>query len=240
MRTQAPTPRLRRLALTLFFWLLLIAVVSGAALWLIANLAALLTLHAPAVSGLAAARAASLRLLLRHEWTDPARAFPRPGERHGLPGPGWFLVVVALLGAFLTVVAGACWRKARRWGTGSPLGQSGVRRWLHDMAYLPSRTWAQPGDLRRLWVPGPVQGRPYLGWTKGRPRRMLAAEPEIQLTVIAPPRSGKSSGYVIPWLLDHQGPALVLSTKRDVHEATVKHRCKLGQVWARATARRQL
>jgi type IV secretory pathway TraG/TraD family ATPase VirD4 len=35
---------------------------------------------------------------------------------------------------------------------------------------------------------------------------MLAAEPEIQVLVIAPPRSGKTTGYVIPWLLDHRGP----------------------------------
>lgn len=225
------SPRARRLALTTIFWVGLAGVVSGAAMWLIANLAALLSLHAPPVSGLSAGRAASLRLLLRHEWTDPARAFPHAGERDGLPGPIWFLIAVVLLAALLAVVAGAFWHKARVWGTGSPLGQTGVRRWLHDRAYLPARTWAQSGDLRRLWVPGPVQGRPYVGWTAGRPPRMLAAEAEVQLTVIAPPRSGKSSGYVIPWLLDHRGPALVLSTKRDVHHATIEHRRKLGRVW---------
>ena len=53
---------------------------------------------------------------------------------------------------------------------------------------------------------------------------MLAAEPEVQPMVIAPPRAGKSSGYVVPWLLDHDGPALVLSTKRDVYEATAPTR----------------
>ena len=49
--------------------------------------------------------------------------------------------------------------------------------------------------------------------------------------VVAPPRAGKSSGFVVPWLLDHQGPALVLSTKRDIYEATAPYRRSLGRVW---------
>ena len=61
---------------------------------------------------------------------------------------------------------------------------------------------------------------------------MLAAEAEVQPMVIAPPRAGKSSGFVVPWLLDHDGPALVLSTKRDVYEATraaaAAHRAGVG------------
>jgi type IV secretory pathway TraG/TraD family ATPase VirD4 len=60
---------------------------------------------------------------------------------------------------------------------------------------------------------------------------MLAAEREVQPMVIAPPRAGKSSGFVVPWLLDHQGPALVLSTKRDIHGATVAYRQAIGRVW---------
>ncbi len=49
--------------------------------------------------------------------------------------------------------------------------------------------------------------------------------------VVAPPRAGKSSGYVVPWLLDHHGPALVLSTKRDIYDATAPYRRSLGRVW---------
>jgi hypothetical protein len=40
------------------------------------------------------------------------------------------------------------------------------------------------------------------------PPRMLAAKPEVQPMIVASPRAGKSSGFVIPWLLDHDGPAL--------------------------------
>ena len=49
--------------------------------------------------------------------------------------------------------------------------------------------------------------------------------------VVAPPRAGKSSGFVVPWLLDHHGPALVLSTKRDIYDATAPYRRGLGRVW---------
>ena len=67
-----------------------------------------------------------------------------------------------------------------------------------------------------------MTGRPYLGQIGRWRPRMLAAEAEVQPMVIAPPRAGKSSGFVVPWLLDHRGPALVLSTKRDIYEATVR------------------
>ena len=63
------------------------------------------------------------------------------------------------------------------------------------------------------------------------PARTLAAELEVQPMVVAPPRSGKSSGFVVPWLLDHDGPALVLSTKRDIYDATAPYRRGLGRVW---------
>ena len=65
-----------------------------------------------------------------------------------------------------------------------------------------------------------MSGRPYLGVIGRVPARTLAAELEVQPMVVAPPRAGKSSGFVVPWLLDHHGPALVLSTKRDIYDAT--------------------
>ena len=86
--------------------------------------------------------------------------------------------------------------------------------------------------MRRLWVPGPEPGRPYLGVIGRAPARTLAAEREIHPMLIAPQRSGKTTGFIIPWLLDHDGPALVLSTKRhDVYQVTAPLRRGLGRVW---------
>jgi type IV secretory pathway TraG/TraD family ATPase VirD4 len=60
---------------------------------------------------------------------------------------------------------------------------------------------------------------------------MLAAEVEVQPMIVAPPRVGKSTGYVVPWLLDHNGPAIALSTKLDTYHATAPYRRGIGRVW---------
>ncbi len=234
MRTQTPRGG-RRIRVTL---LLLVAVgpaaiASGALPWLLAQTAALLTLHAPPHLTLVEAAQATWRLLLRGGWSTPTSAFPR-AARHALPGLSGFLVAACVLLAAPVFTAWLCWSRLRRWGSGSPLALDplGPRRWLRDTGWIRQRTWARPYDLRRLWIDGPTPGRPYLGWI-GRPprRRMLGAEREVQTLLVAPPRSGKSSGYIIPWLLDHRGPALVSSTKRDVYDATAAYRRRLGQVW---------
>jgi type IV secretory pathway TraG/TraD family ATPase VirD4 len=172
-------------------------------------------------------------LLMRGGWSAPGQAFPTAAERAATPGAPAYLTVAI---GFLALLVRAAWRVRRRmhaWQAGSPLEkeQRTLARRAVERGWVGQRTWAAATDLRRLWVPGPVSGRPYLG-VIGKPRRrMLAAEPEVQPMVIAPPRSGKSSGYVIPWLLDHDGPAVVLSTKRDVYEATAGWRRRLGHVW---------
>ena len=66
---------------------------------------------------------------------------------------------------------------------------------------------------RTLVVRRPRPGRFTLGQLDGR---LLASEPQSHVAVIAPTRSGKTTRYVIPWLLEHDGPAVVTSTKTDV------------------------
>jgi type IV secretory pathway TraG/TraD family ATPase VirD4 len=205
---------------------------SGAVMWVWTQTALLLSASAPIGLSLAVARSATWRLIGRGAWGDPAVAYPA-AIRSELPGGVAFIAAAVLLAA---VLAGAMWsvvRRVRRWGAGSPLGleQAGLRRRAMERGWVRPRTWASPDDLRRLWVLAPTSGRPYLGWTGRAPARMLAAEVEVQPLVVAPPRAGKSSGFVIPWLCDHDGPALVLSTKRDVYNATVGHRERLGRVW---------
>ena len=211
---------------------LLAGVWSGVAMWVWTQTALLLSLSAPAGVPLAVARSATWRLIGGGAWGHPASAYPA-AIRAELPSAVAFSVAALLLAAVVVWVAWTGFRRVRRWGAGSPLGleQTGLRRRAVERAWVRARTWARPDDLRRLWVPAPVSGRPYLGWTGRAPARMLAAEVEVQPLVVAPPRAGKSTGFVIPWLFDHDGPALVLSTKRDVHDATVAHRERLGRVW---------
>jgi type IV secretory pathway TraG/TraD family ATPase VirD4 len=208
-------------------------VLSGALAWCWTQTASVASLRGlmPLPAGDAAD--AMWQLLVNGGWGAPGRSFPTAAERSGAPS-AWAYATVAVL--FMVLVGRGGWLARRRvagWQAGSPLGkdQRSVGRRAVERGWVRQRTWARPEDLRRLWVPGPVSGRPYLG-VVGRGRgRMLAAEAEVQPMVIAPPRAGKSSGYVVPWLLDHDGPALVLSTKRDIYDATASHRRSLGRIW---------
>lgn len=60
--------------------------------------------------------------------------------------------------------------------------------------------------------------------------RLLAADPEAHVAVVAPTRSGKTTRCVIPWLLEHRGPAIVTSTKTDVLASTATYRERHGKV----------
>jgi len=57
------------------------------------------------------------------------------------------------------------------------------------------------------------------------------ARPERAVLLLGPPRSGKTSGVIIPAVLAHEGPAIVTSTKPDVARATAQARARDGRVW---------
>ena len=57
------------------------------------------------------------------------------------------------------------------------------------------------------------------------------ARPERAVLLVGPPRSGKTSGVIIPAVLAHEGPAVVTSTKPDVARATARARTRDGTVW---------
>jgi type IV secretion system protein VirD4 len=212
---------------------LLALAVSGAIMWCWTQAASVAELHGLMRLGAGDAARAMWRLLVRGGWAHPASAFPTGGEREAAPA-AWGYVLVLVV--WLALVGRAGWalhRALRGWRAGSPLGkrQRSLERHAVDRGWVRPRTWALPPDLRRIWVDAPASGRPYLGLAGQHPRRMLAAELEVQPMIVAPPRAGKSTGYVVPWLLDHDGPALVLSTKLDVYEASAPWRRGLGRVW---------
>jgi len=211
----------------------LAALATGAAAWWWTQAARLISLEPPMRLPDRDAARAIWQLITRGGWSNPQTAFPTRGERANAPEAWAYATVAVLCLAFLARAGLMLHRLVRGWRSGSPLGkgQRTLARRAVDGGWIRQRTWALPTDLRRLWVPGPVSGRPYLGVIGRIPKRTLAAELEVQPMIIAPPRSGKSTGFVIPWLLDHDGPALVLSTKRDIYEATAAHRGCIGRVW---------
>jgi type IV secretion system protein VirD4 len=69
----------------------------------------------------------------------------------------------------------------------------------------------------------------YLGVDR-RGRRRYAPR-ERAVLVLGPPRSGKTSGVIVPVLVSHDGPVVSTSTKPDVRAATHPARSRLGRVW---------
>jgi type IV secretory pathway TraG/TraD family ATPase VirD4 len=71
---------------------------------------------------------------------------------------------------------------------------------------------------------------PYLG-VDDRGELRFARSQRAALA-LGPPRSGKTSGVIIPTVLAHPGPAVSTSTKPDVATATGSSRSRLGRVWS--------
>jgi type IV secretion system protein VirD4 len=72
-------------------------------------------------------------------------------------------------------------------------------------------------------------GGAFLGVTQRR--RCRTARPERAVLLLGPPRSGKSSGVIVPAVLGHSGPVVSTSTKPDVLRATCGSRARLGETW---------
>src|SRR5690606_29161853 len=153
-------------------------------------------------------------------------------DRSVLPGPVlyWFCTIVVLVGALLAVWAAAwVWRMTRERGR--------VRLGVETRA-----RFASGRDLEPLIVEQPVpSGRFVLGRVHGRlvatedrqaapatSKRVAARQGDRgSVAVIGPSRSGKTVN-VIAGLLDWDGPAVVVSVKRDLIDATREQRNQLG------------
>jgi type IV secretory pathway TraG/TraD family ATPase VirD4 len=91
--------------------------------------------------------------------------------------------------------------------------------------------WAKPAELRPLQVSAVASERPNrlpLGYAG---RRLLAAKVNHSVLVVGPVGSGKTESFAIGATLDHDGPALVTSVKRDLIDATIDARSQLGPVY---------
>lgn len=161
-----------RLALCAAGLTLAAAVLGGGAAWCWTQAARVVSLQTPMRLPLADAAHAMWRLLLHGGWRAPARAFPTAPERAGAPGAGAYMLVALLAGALLMRCGWVASRHLADWQAGSPLAlaQRSVGRRAVERGWVRQRTWARPRDLRRLWVPGPVSGRPYLGSSAGAGR----------------------------------------------------------------------
>ncbi len=162
---------------------------------------------------------AGLRLLGGGRWRDPATAYPRDVQPL-LPGPLlWWVVTAAVLSAACAIAVFALRRLEPQ------MAQERLGRRSLDWRGARPRPWARHRDLRQ---PRSAQAGFSLGRLDGR---TVCADEESHVVVVAPTRAGKTTRCVIPWLLEHTGPAVVTSTNRDVIVATREARERLGRVW---------
>src|SRR3954449_6559728 len=129
----------------------------------------------------------------REFWSgDPARAYPAEVQRL-LPG-GWGFWSTAGL---LLVATGAAVVAAAR-AIEARMGRAVAdRRWYHVFLGRRPQPFGRYRSVTPLIVPGPQPGRVIVGRI-ATPRALIAVEPDVQLTAIAAPRSGKTSALLIP------------------------------------------
>jgi type IV secretion system protein VirD4 len=87
--------------------------------------------------------------------------------------------------------------------------------------------FAARGELAQLRVHGTRPGRVTLGVHH---RGLIAAEPRASVLVIGPSQAGKTTGLVVPALLEWDGPVLSTSIKSDVVHDTHAARAARGEV----------
>lgn len=201
-------------------WITLGLILAGAGAWLAVNAVTLVT--AGAVTPLAATASGVAELVRSGPLDRPAAAFAPEVARHMPDATGWWSIAASAIVAECAIAIGV-WRRVD-----VARGRSILGRRAYDVRGSHPRSWARPRDLRDLVVRRPAAGRFTLGTLD---RRLLASGSQVHMALIAPTRAGKTTRYVIPWLLEHDGPAVVTSTKRDVYDATHAKRARRGRVY---------
>jgi type IV secretion system protein VirD4 len=193
---------------------------AGALVWASGQLAGLAFGHT--WLDMSPADVASVMWHLPHHWSDPALAWPAD-VRGPLPGAAGVYATFAGLVGGISGGAAAVLRHLPGRAAGHRPGHS--RPAKHGGA-----VWAGNRELRLLTVRHPEPGRVILGRTPGAFGRVLAAEDCHSVLVFGPTGSWKTSGLVVPGVLEWSGPLLATSVKPDLLRATMAHRARLGQV----------
>lgn len=106
------------------------------------------------------------------------------------------------------------------------LGRHLIRKGRGDREDKPlhgATRWATESDIRQAGLR--AESGIYVGWSEGKP---LIFGGQESLALMAPPRSGKGVGVVIPNALLFEGSGVVLDMKREVWEATAGYRAEMG------------
>jgi type IV secretion system protein VirD4 len=163
--------------------------------------------------GLGLSGALSVLVRLPGKLANPALAWPI-ATRRTLPGA--FALQIELVLSTLLVV-----------GTVALL-VSLLARQMHRRDRDRAARWASRGELAELHTTGPTRGRIALGEHNGK---LIAAERRVSVLGVGPAQSGKSTGLIVPAILEWDGPALSTSIKADVVHDTSTARARVGEVF---------
>jgi type IV secretory pathway TraG/TraD family ATPase VirD4 len=154
----------------------------------------------------------------------PSSAYPLALRRSLSPPTQFWIVQALLLITTLGLVASAVRELDVR--ASRPVSD---RRWWQLRGLRP-RPFGRPRTITQLLTTRADPDRIVIGHY-GRPARLLAIQPNVQGLVVAAPRSGKTSGVIIPALLEHHGAAVNTTVRTDVLKNTITRRRDLGRVW---------
>jgi type IV secretion system protein VirD4 len=162
---------------------------------------------------IAPAQAAHVLVRLPAHLGRPEQAWP-VSLRSQLPGP---LAMQALLAISLVLVVAALALCLT------------LMAWLarHGSPARRAARFASRGELAELRVRSPLPDRVMLGVHRGG---LVAAQERSSVMVVGPSQSGKTSGLVVPAILEWAGPVLSTSIKSDVVHDTHAARSQRGEV----------
>lgn len=143
---------------------------------------------------------------------DPAKAYPAPYDHQVATGALWW-VAFGLACVAVATVFGLVGHVVAKLRTGRHQGP------------LNAAAWASRADLAPIRVPGASRGRAVLG---RHVTGLVAVEAQHSVMVIGPAGSMKTTGVVIPAVLEWDGPVIVVSIKADVLDATYAARSRRG------------
>lgn len=200
-------------------WILAAAVIGTCLAWCGAVAVCLAYSGRTPRLGLVTALLASLRVLSGNHLHDPAAAYPVKVAAL-MPGAvGWWVSAGGFAVAAGSVVAAVLLRVEPQ------VARERLGRRPYDWRGARPRAWGRGRDLAR-------PSRESRGFALGRlDGKAIFADEESHVAVIAPTRAGKTTRCVAPWLVEHDGPAVVTSTKRDVLELTQEQRARGGRIW---------
>jgi type IV secretion system protein VirD4 len=225
-----PEPRASEFEQRLIAFGLATTAAAGLLVWLTGQLAGLLFGHT--WMHLTLGDVAAILWRLPSTPGNPKLAWPAE-VRGNLPGPVGLYFSAALLMGGITALITFSLRLATQYLPGRAPGHRPGRE--HTRRHRRGSVWASGRELRLLFVRRPQPGRVIVGRTSRLAGlavggRLLASEDCHSVLVFGPTGSYKTSGLLVPGILDWQGPLLATSVKPDVLRATMAQRARKGEV----------